>query len=108
MNELNSTAMSSRKFAVGIGLFLLLFLATLILTPLIYFVPVGGQPVIPGPPSFVVVFELTMLGMLISTFVGVFLDSRFPSYRPMEYVPEVSDGKITAWRDYFDTVPFAR
>ena len=21
---------------------------------------------------------------------------------------EVSDGKITAWRDYFDTVPFAR
>ena len=68
--------------------------AFLIFTPLIYFVPVGGQPVIPGPPSVVVLFELTMLGMLISTFVGVFLDSRFPSYRPMEYVPEISDGKI--------------
>jgi len=66
----------------------------LIFTPLIYFVPVGGQPVIPVPPSVVVLFELTMLGMLISTFVGVFLDSRFPSYRPMEYVPEISDGKI--------------
>ena len=66
----------------------------LIFTPLIYFVPVGGQPVIPGPPSVVVLFELTMLGMLISTFVGVFLDSRFPSYRPMEYVPEISDGKF--------------
>ena len=66
----------------------------LILTPLIYFVPVGGQAIIPGPPSVVVLFELTMLGMLISTFVGVFLDSRFPSYRPMEYVPEISDGKI--------------
>ena len=66
----------------------------LIFTPLIYFVPVGGQPVIPGPPSVVVLFELTMLGMLISTFVGVFLDSRFPSYHPMKYVPEISDGKI--------------
>ena len=66
----------------------------LILTPLIYFVPVGGQPIIPGPPSVVVLFEMTMLGMLISTFVGVFLDSGFPSYRPMEYVPEISDGKF--------------
>ena len=65
----------------------------LILTPLSYFVPVGGQPIIPGPPSVVVIFELTMLGMLISTFIGVFLDSGFPSYRPMEYVPEISDGK---------------
>jgi len=66
----------------------------LIFTPLLYFVPVGGQPKVPVPPSIVVLFELTMLGMLISTFVGVFLDSRFPSYRPMEYVPEISDGKI--------------
>jgi iron complex transport system permease protein len=35
MSELNSTAMSSRKFATGIGLFFLIFLATLIITPLI-------------------------------------------------------------------------
>lgn len=62
--------------------------------PLMYPVYVGGQPLTPGPPSVVVIFELTMLGMLISTFLGVFLDSYFPSYRPMEYVPEISDGKI--------------
>lgn len=68
--------------------------AFLIFTPLLFFVPVGGQPVIPGPPSVVVLFELTMLGLLISTFLGVFLDSTFPSYRPMEYVPEISDGKV--------------
>ena len=66
----------------------------LIFTPLLYFVPVGGQPAVPVPPSVVVLFELTMLGLLISTFLGVFLDSTFPSYRPMEYVPEISDGKI--------------
>ncbi|MFZ5911060.1 MAG: quinol:electron acceptor oxidoreductase subunit ActD [Chloroflexota bacterium] len=63
-------------------------------TPSLYNVYVGGQPLIPGPPSVVVIFELTMLGMLISTFLGVFLDSYFPSYRPMEYVAEISDGKI--------------
>ena len=66
----------------------------LVFTPLLYFVPVGGQPKLPVPPSVVVLFELTMLGLLISTFLGVFLDSTFPSYRPMEYVPEISDGKI--------------
>jgi len=63
-------------------------------TPLLYPISVGGQPLIPIPPSIVVVFEMTMLGMLVSTFLGVFLDSYFPSYKPKEYVPEISDGKI--------------
>jgi hypothetical protein len=63
-------------------------------TPVGYPLNVGGQPIIPGPPSVVVIFEMTMLGMLVSTFLGVFLDSRFPSYAPKEYVAEVSDGKI--------------
>jgi hypothetical protein len=63
-------------------------------TPLLYPVSVGGQPLLPVPPSIVVVFEMTMLGMLIATFLGVFLDSYFPSYTPKEYVPEISDGKI--------------
>lgn len=35
MNELNPTPMSSRKIATGIGLFFLIFLATLIIAPLI-------------------------------------------------------------------------
>ncbi len=34
------------------------------------------------------------MGLLASTFIGVFLDSTFPSYRPKEYIPEISDGKI--------------
>lgn len=66
----------------------------LVFTPVLYFAPVGGQPMIPVPPSIIIVFEITMLGMLISTFLGVFLDSTFPSYRPMHYVAEISDGKI--------------
>jgi hypothetical protein len=68
-------------------------------TPYLYPVPiqVGPQAFIPGPPTFVILFELTMLGMLLSTFLGVFLDSYFPNYRPMEYVKEVSDGKIAVF-----------
>jgi len=63
-------------------------------SPSMYEIKVGGQGFIPGPPTVVILFELTMLGMLLSTFLGVFLDSYFPSYRPMEYVKEISDGKI--------------
>lgn len=63
-------------------------------TPVLYPLVVGGQPLIALPPSLIVLFEMTMLGMLIATFVGVFLDSYFPSYTPKEYVPEISDGKI--------------
>jgi len=62
-----------------------------------YPIQVGTQAYVPGPPSFVLLFELTMLGMLLSTFLGVFLDSFFPNYRPLEYVSEVSDGKIAVF-----------
>jgi hypothetical protein len=63
-------------------------------SPNMYQIKVGGQGFVPGPPSVVILFELTMLGMLLSTFLGVFLDSTFPNYRPLQYVTEVSDGKI--------------
>jgi hypothetical protein len=67
--------------------------------PLLYPIYVGGQPLIPVPPSIIILFEMTMLGLLVSTFIGVFLDSYFPSYRPKEYVPEISDGKIAVLFD---------
>lgn len=66
-------------------------------TPNLYPIYVGGQPLLPGAPSIVVLFEMTMLGMLVATFLGVFLDSRFPSYSPKEYVPEISDGRVAVF-----------
>lgn len=63
-------------------------------TPALYPIYVGGQPLFPVPPSIVVLFEMTMLGIMLSTFLGVFLDARFPSYSPKVYVPEISDGYI--------------
>jgi len=66
-------------------------------TPNLYTVLVGGQYITPIPPGLILVFEMTMLFALLATFLGVFLDSYFPNYRPMEYVPEVSDGKIAVF-----------
>jgi hypothetical protein len=62
--------------------------------PLLYPLKIGRQGLVNGAPTVVLVFEMTMLGLLASTFIGVFLDSTFPSYRPKEYIPEISDGKI--------------
>ena len=83
------------KFALGgaiLGLFVGLFLA--FVTPRLYRLDVGGKPISPGAPSIVVIFEMIMLLMLISTFLGVFFESFFPSYEKKEYVPEISDGDI--------------
>jgi len=63
-------------------------------TPKLYSVQVGGQPLLPIPMGMILIFEMTMLFLLLATFLGVFLESYFPNYLPLEYVPEVSDGKI--------------
>jgi hypothetical protein len=60
----------------------------------LYPLKVGGQGLVNGAPTVVMLFEMTMLGLMASAFVGVFLDSAFPNYKPKEYVREISDGKI--------------
>ncbi len=62
--------------------------------PLLFPLAVGGQPLYPFPPLLVVGFELGMLGLMSLAFLGVFIDSRFPSDEPKEYTPEISEGKI--------------
>jgi Protein of unknown function (DUF3341) len=69
-------------------------------TPYLYPLQVGGQPVFPVPMGWIVTFEMTMLGLMGLAFIGVFVDSGFPAYTPMEYVPEISDGKIGVLFDY--------
>ena len=63
-------------------------------TPFLFPLHVGGQPVYPFPQLFIIVFEMTMLGLMGLSFLGMFVDSGFPSYTPKEYVPEISDGRI--------------
>lgn len=75
---------------LGMALGLFLIYGTAYLYPL----NVGGQPVFPVPMGIIITFEMTMLGLMGSAFLGMFVDSGFPSYTPKEYVPEISDGKI--------------
>ena len=60
-------------------------------TVLQYPIKVGGMPYFPIPTAIVVTFELTMLGLLISTFIGVFIETISPSFGPQGYHPKVSD-----------------
>jgi len=83
------------RLAMGgamIGLVAALFLIFGI--PGLYPLTVGGQPMFPFPPFLIVGFELTMLGLMGTAFVGLLLAGRLPSYEPKVYVPEISDGKI--------------
>lgn len=63
-------------------------------TPYLYPLHVGGQPVFPVPIGWIVIFEMTMLGLMGFAFLGLFVDSGFPSYTPKDYVPQISNGKI--------------
>jgi hypothetical protein len=70
------------------GLFLLYGTAQL------YPLHVGGQSVFPVPIGFITTFEMAMLGLMGMSFIGMFVDSGFPSFTPKDYVPQISDGKI--------------
>ena len=73
---------------VGLGTFLIYGV------PFLYPLLVGGQPIFPVPQFLIITFEMTMLGLMGFSFIGMFVDSGFPSYTPKEYTPEVSEGKI--------------
>ena len=76
----------------GIGMALGLFLIYGI--PYFYPLLVGGQAIFPVPQGIIITFEMTMLGLMGFSFIGMFIDSGFPSYTPKEYTPEISDGKV--------------
>jgi hypothetical protein len=79
-------------FGAFLGMALRIFLIFGI--PYLYPLLVGGQPIFPVPQGIIITFEMIMLGLMGFSFIGMFIDSGFPSYTPKEYVPEISDGKI--------------
>lgn len=87
----------SRVPQIGMAGFAIGFVISLFLnfgTPMLYPIRVGGMPYLSIPTSLVLIFEISMLGLMISTFLGVIWESTFPSWGPKEYHPEISDGKI--------------
>jgi hypothetical protein len=81
-------AMMGALMGMAFGIFLIYGI------PYLYPLLVGGQPIFPVPQGLIITFEMTMLGLMGFAFLGMFIDSGFPSYTPKEYTPEVSDGKI--------------
>jgi len=79
-----------------LGAILGMFLGLFFIYGVKYLYPlyVGGQPIFPVPQGFIITFEMTMLGLMGFSFLGMFVDSGFPSYTPKAYTPEISDGKI--------------
>jgi len=88
LTNVSRIALFGALLGMGLGIFLIYG------TPYLYPLHVGGQPVFPVPMGFIITFEMTMLGLMGLAFIGMFVDSGFPTYTPMEYVPEISDGKI--------------
>src|SRR5689334_22759614 len=82
---------------IGAGLGMCLGLFFLQGIPVLYPLNVGGQSLFPIPPTFIITFEMTMLGLMGFSFIGMFIESHFPSFDTVNYVPEVSDGKIAVF-----------
>jgi hypothetical protein len=88
ITRVSTIAMAGAILGMFLGLFFIYG------TPYLFPLNVGGQPVYPVPQGIIITFEMTMLGLMGFGFIGMFVDSGFPSFTPKEYIPEISDGKI--------------
>jgi len=61
---------------------------------LLYPLRQGGQPIVPIPPTLIVLFESTMLGTMIATFFGLLDSNLFPIFKRQIYDPRVTEGHI--------------
>lgn len=64
------------------------------LTQRAYPLPTGGMPLAPMWTNGIIIYELTMLGAILSTVVTLVVSARLPNPRTQLYDPAVSDGKI--------------
>jgi len=91
LTHVSKIALAGSVVGAGFGLFLLYG------TAFMYPLHVGAQPLYPVPMGFITTFEMAMLGLMGMAFLGLFVDSGFPTYTPKDYVPEISDGKIAVF-----------
>jgi hypothetical protein len=54
----------------------------------------GGMPIVAWWPNLVIIFELTMLGAILTTVAALLVTAQLPSLKRSMYDPAVSDGKI--------------
>ena len=75
---------------LGVLLALVLSAGLFLLYPLVQ----GGQPIVPIPPTLIVLFEITMLGTMGITFVGFWVVNRFPVFGRPVYDLRITAGSI--------------
>ena len=54
----------------------------------------GGMPIVAWWPNLVILFEMTMLGAIVTTVISLLVTSKLPAFGKTIYDPAVSDGKI--------------
>lgn len=75
---------------LGIALAAFLTVGIFLIWPL----RVGGQPIVPIPPSLIIFFEMTMLGTMWATFFGMLFLNRFPAMDKLPYDPRITEGNV--------------
>ncbi len=75
---------------LGVITGLSLTLGTFLLYPLFQ----GGQPLVPVPPSLIILFEITMLGIMWAAFFGFVVLNRFPVFGRPAYDARITAGEI--------------
>lgn len=75
---------------LGFSIALFLTVGIFLLYPLIQ----GGQPLVPIPPSLIIVFEVTMLGTMWTAFFGFLFVNRLPAFGRPAYDTRITAGEI--------------
>jgi hypothetical protein len=86
---LSRIALICALVGLGIGIFLV------IVTPYLYIIRVGGQPIVPVPPTVLLLYEFIMLALILGTFGAFLALNRFPSSEPQYYDPKLNDERIS-------------
>jgi hypothetical protein len=63
-------------------------------TQVLYPIRVGGRSLFTIPPALVVIFELTMLGLMLGTFFNLLWKNGWPSTKPGYYDHLINYGRI--------------
>ena len=79
-------------FGAIIGFTLALFLTTA--TQIAYPLVTGGKPILSLFAMLVILYEMSMLSAVISTVVGIVIESRLPNVNPGVYDTRITEGLI--------------
>jgi hypothetical protein len=87
--RLAQIALACALVGLGVGIFLV------VVTPYLYIVRVGGQPIVPVPPTALLLYEFLMLFLILGTFGGFLVLNGFPKLTPAIYDPKLNDGRVS-------------